>query len=378
MLRYVNAGHNPQYVLRRDGRLEQMSSSGLPVGLLAGHGYIEERACSSPRETSLFFYTDGCVEAENESGEMFGAERLEALLETSAGAEDLLARVETAVKAFRGTARAVRRRNHDGREGRVEGRLMPIAAGTRFGPYAIQSLLGWRNADARADGFAAGFFQRLTDSTGLNESPAISPDGKMVAFVARAEGRQHVWILLLAGGPPLRITRDTVDHENPRWAPDSSSIIYFTPAPQAGEDGTILEVSALGGHPKPVISAQGPGDVSHDGERIAFFESRGAETIWSLLAATVRSRAQSPSPRKASRGRIHAGRLTIGRLPFALSSSRISTSGCTRLPLPAAIRGSWLEPPRCADWPGSLTAPDSCSALRSAAPCRTRRPAIFG
>jgi serine phosphatase RsbU (regulator of sigma subunit) len=103
VLRYVNAGHNQQYVLRGDGRLEEMSSSGLPVGLLAGRGYIEDRVQLAAGDL-LFFYTDGCVEAENESGEMFGAERLEALLKASAGAEDLLARVETSVKAFRGTA----------------------------------------------------------------------------------------------------------------------------------------------------------------------------------------------------------------------------------------------------------------------------------
>jgi serine/threonine protein kinase len=35
-------------------------------------------------------------------------------------------------------------------------------------------------------------FQRLTDEVGINESPAISPDGKMVAFVAAADGRLHV------------------------------------------------------------------------------------------------------------------------------------------------------------------------------------------
>ena len=79
MLRYVNAGHNPQYVLRRDGSLEQMSSSGLPVGLLAGHGYAEAHVQLEAGDL-LFFYTDGCVEAENEQGEMFGAERLEKLL----------------------------------------------------------------------------------------------------------------------------------------------------------------------------------------------------------------------------------------------------------------------------------------------------------
>jgi serine phosphatase RsbU (regulator of sigma subunit) len=101
-LRYVNAGHNPQYVLRGNGTLEQMSSSGLPVGMLAGRGYLEARVQLAPHDV-LFFYTDGCVEAENESGEMFGAERLEQLLVSAARSEDLLARVESVISAYRGT-----------------------------------------------------------------------------------------------------------------------------------------------------------------------------------------------------------------------------------------------------------------------------------
>ena len=61
-------------------------------------------------------------------------------------------------------------------------------------------------------------FQRLTDSLGMNESPAISPDGRMVAFVAPVEGRRHIWVRLLAGGAPLRVTHDEGDHEHPRWS----------------------------------------------------------------------------------------------------------------------------------------------------------------
>jgi sigma-B regulation protein RsbU (phosphoserine phosphatase) len=101
-LRYVNAGHNPQYIVRKSRTLERMSSSGLPVGLLAGRGYLEARVDLAEGDR-LFFYTDGCVEAENEAGDMFGAERLEALLIDAAGADDLLAKVESVLTKYRGT-----------------------------------------------------------------------------------------------------------------------------------------------------------------------------------------------------------------------------------------------------------------------------------
>ncbi len=103
VLRYVNAGHHPQFVLKKDHRLEQMASTGLPIGLYAGRGYVEQRIQLTAGDV-LFFYTDGCVEAENEVGDMFGADRLESLLSslTPDGADDLLAKVETAVANFRG------------------------------------------------------------------------------------------------------------------------------------------------------------------------------------------------------------------------------------------------------------------------------------
>jgi serine phosphatase RsbU (regulator of sigma subunit) len=103
-IRYVNAGHNPQYLLRRNGGLEEMPSTGLPIGMLSGRGYREGTADVAEGDL-LFFYTDGCVEAESETGEMFSAERLEAVLRSAAvpGAGDALALVETAVNQFRGS-----------------------------------------------------------------------------------------------------------------------------------------------------------------------------------------------------------------------------------------------------------------------------------
>lgn len=105
ILRYVNAGHNPQFVIRAGGGLERLPSTGLPVGLFAGHGYKEGEIALADGDL-LFFYTDGTVEIENEAGEPFGADRLERLLigEHAAGIDTLLARVERELRAHRGAA----------------------------------------------------------------------------------------------------------------------------------------------------------------------------------------------------------------------------------------------------------------------------------
>ncbi|HSK08704.1 MAG TPA: SpoIIE family protein phosphatase [Vicinamibacterales bacterium] len=103
-LRYVNAGHNTQFVLHAHG-LERMAATGMPLGLFAGHGYQERRVHLSADDL-LFFYTDGMVETENEAGGVWGVERLESLL-LSGGSRDLdtlLARIEDDVRTFRGKA----------------------------------------------------------------------------------------------------------------------------------------------------------------------------------------------------------------------------------------------------------------------------------
>ncbi len=124
--------------------------------------------------------------------------------------------------------------------------------------------------------------QRITDFVGMEDQPAVSPDGKTVAYVALANGREQVFIRLLAGGAPLQITRDDADHGHPRWAPDSNSLIYMTSAAKEGDPSTLWEVSALGGSPRLIGASRGEGDISHDGRRIATFQTQDNHVVLAI------------------------------------------------------------------------------------------------
>ena len=76
-VRWVNAGHNPALVIRKEG-VEQLGASSLPLGMLEISEYEEMALQLSPGEM-LVVYSDGVTEAENSEGEEFGIERLEAM-----------------------------------------------------------------------------------------------------------------------------------------------------------------------------------------------------------------------------------------------------------------------------------------------------------
>jgi Tol biopolymer transport system component len=73
------------------------------------------------------------------------------------------------------------------------------------------------------------------------------------------------------------VTRNDADHEYPRWSPDSSSLIYFSPSQEPDGEGKIWQISALGGTARPLVSSLGGADLSHDGKHIAYFHSNRGE-----------------------------------------------------------------------------------------------------
>jgi Tol biopolymer transport system component len=126
--------------------------------------------------------------------------------------------------------------------------------------------------------------RQITDLVGIEEMPAVSPDAKEVAFVATVDGRRQIWLRRLGGGPALQITRDAVDHDHPRWTPDSTAIVYFTPAENEGEAGTLWEIPTYGGTAaRKVAPAITGADISHDGLQIATFQKSATGISLTIL-----------------------------------------------------------------------------------------------
>jgi phosphoserine phosphatase RsbU/P len=73
-LKYVNAGHNAPILRRANGSFETLEVGGLPLGIKIGAEYETATVELRPGD-ALIFFTDGVVEAFNESGEEFGNSR---------------------------------------------------------------------------------------------------------------------------------------------------------------------------------------------------------------------------------------------------------------------------------------------------------------
>ncbi len=70
-LLYVSAGHNPAILLRASGQVEQLPSTGIPLGMFAGQTRTLLETPFEPGDR-LCIYSDGITEAANAAGDEFG------------------------------------------------------------------------------------------------------------------------------------------------------------------------------------------------------------------------------------------------------------------------------------------------------------------
>ena len=78
-VRYVNAGHNPPFLIRASGEIETLSTGGLLLGMFPEAGYEAATIYMRPRDV-LLLYSDGVTEAHDDAMDEFGEERLAAFL----------------------------------------------------------------------------------------------------------------------------------------------------------------------------------------------------------------------------------------------------------------------------------------------------------
>ena len=103
---YINAGHNPPFVVLAKGNVEQLPySKNIILGFTADYQFVEEHFQLGHGDT-LLLYTDGVTEATNVRKEEFGDQRLKELLKSTSkvGCQEMIDKVKAGVKTFAGEA----------------------------------------------------------------------------------------------------------------------------------------------------------------------------------------------------------------------------------------------------------------------------------
>ncbi|HWP42588.1 MAG TPA: protein kinase [Blastocatellia bacterium] len=110
--------------------------------------------------------------------------------------------------------------------------------------------------------------RQLTSGPGINVQPAVSPDGRYIAYVSYGEGAQSIWRIGIDGTNAVRLTSSGIE-SFPTFSPDGKWVIYvsFT----SGQN-TLWRIPVEGGEPTQIseIFAAAP-DVSPDGKLIACY-----------------------------------------------------------------------------------------------------------
>jgi eukaryotic-like serine/threonine-protein kinase len=106
---------------------------------------------------------------------------------------------------------------------------------------------------------------RMVTYSGHDTSPAVSPDGRTVAFTSDRDGRPRIWLKQLKGGAEKALTDGSDDF--PRFSPDGASILF---AHSQGGKSSLFRTPVLGNDPHKIVDDVESADWSPDGKQIAF------------------------------------------------------------------------------------------------------------
>jgi Tol biopolymer transport system component len=101
--------------------------------------------------------------------------------------------------------------------------------------------------------------------SGRDFSPAVSPDGKTVAFSSDRDGTPRIWLKQVKGGDEVALTSGP--DRFPRFSPNGATILFSR---RHGVHHSLYKVASVGGEPRKIIDDALDGDFSPDGRHIAF------------------------------------------------------------------------------------------------------------
>jgi eukaryotic-like serine/threonine-protein kinase len=113
--------------------------------------------------------------------------------------------------------------------------------------------------------------RQLTTESAPHLEPALSPDGRTVAFTGKEGGASRVWLADVQTGENVRLTRDARDERSPAWYPDGSAVAFV--ADHDGHPAVWKAPRVPGGSSMLVIADAEDPAISPDGTRLAFVRS---------------------------------------------------------------------------------------------------------
>jgi Tol biopolymer transport system component len=162
----------------------------------------------------------------------------------------------------------------------------PVAVAALAGVVAVAAVTGWILLGRRAPGPPQpSALTRLTFDSGMTTQPALSPDGKLIAYVSdRATKMPNLWVQQVDGGQAVQLTRHEGGAVFPSFSPDGTWITYMVPPGK--QDEGIYVVSTIGGEPRKIASKGDAPRFSPDGRQLSFSLSEGTSSRLMLVPAT--------------------------------------------------------------------------------------------